>query len=393
MINLGSWMNGILIGWGVDPKIANTFDEMIIAALLVILAIGLDYLCQAIFVGSMKKLAQHTHYQWDSLLLKRKVVHHLVHTIPGILVYALLPLAFIRGKGLLLLSQKICAVYIVFALLLAINGFILVFLDMYNMRQVNKNRPIKGFMQVLQVLLFFIGGIVIIAILIGKSPASLFAGLGASAAILMLVFKDTILGFVAGIQLSANDMLRPGDWITVPGSNANGIVQEITLNTVKIQNFDNTISTIPPYTLVSASFQNWRGMRECGGRRIKRSVFIDARTIHRCTPEETARLREKGYLAADTSQEIVNLQALREYLANYLRNCPDVRSDLMLMVRTLQPTSEGVPLEFYCFTRHFEWIPYEAFQSALTDRVLTLLPEFGLQAFQRPAGTDLHERH
>ena len=259
MINLGSWMNGILISWGVDPKIANTFDEMIIAALLVILAIGLDYLCQAIFVGSMKKLAQHTHYQWDSLLLKRKVVHHLVHTIPGILVYALLPLAFIRGKGLLLLSQKICAVYIVFALLLAINGFILVFLDMYNMRQVNKNRPIKGFMQVLQVLLFFIGGIVIIAILIGKSPASLFAGLGASAAILMLVFKDTILGFVAGIQLSANDMLRPGDWITVPGSNANGIVQEITLNTVKIQNFDNTISTIPPYTLVNASFQNWNG--------------------------------------------------------------------------------------------------------------------------------------
>ena len=155
MINLGSWMNGILIGWGIDPKIANTFDEMIIAALLVILAIGLDYLCQAIFVGSMKKLAQHTHYQWDSLLLKRKVVHHLVHTIPGILVYALLPLAFIRGKGLLLLSQKICAVYIVFALLLAINGFILVFLDMYNMRQGNKNRPIKGFMQVLQVLLFF----------------------------------------------------------------------------------------------------------------------------------------------------------------------------------------------------------------------------------------------
>lgn len=178
MINLGSWMNGILIGWGVDPKIANTFDEMIIAALLVILAIGLDYLCQAIFVGSMKKLAQHTHYQWDSLLLKRKVVHHLVHTIPGILVYALLPLAFIRGKGLLLLSQKICAVYIVFALLLAINGFILVFLDMYNMRQVNKNRPIKGFMQVLQVLLFFIGGIVIIAILIGKSPASLFGRIG-----------------------------------------------------------------------------------------------------------------------------------------------------------------------------------------------------------------------
>ena len=275
MINLGSWMNGILIGWGVDPKIANTFDEMIIAALLVILAVGLDYLCQAIFVGSMKKLAQHTHYQWDSLLLKRKVVHHLVHTIPGILVYALLPLAFIRGKGLLLWSQKICAVYIVFALLLAINGFILVFLDMYNTRQVSRNRPIKGFMQVLQVLLFFIGGIVIVAILIGKSPASLFAGLGASAAILMLVFKDTILGFVAGIQLSANDMLRPGDWITMEKYGANGTVIEVTLNAVKVKNFDNTITTIPPYALVSDAFQNWRGMSESPGRRIKRSINID----------------------------------------------------------------------------------------------------------------------
>ena len=190
-------MNGILTGWGIDPKVANTFDEIIIAVLLVMLAVGVDYLCQAIFVGSMKKLAQHTHYQWDTLLIKRKVVHHLVHTIPGILVYALLPLAFIKGKGLLLLSQKICAVYIVFALLLAINGFILVFLDMYNLRPVSKNRPIKGFMQVLQVLVFFIGGIVMISVLIGKSPATLLAGLGASAAILMLVFKDSILGFVA----------------------------------------------------------------------------------------------------------------------------------------------------------------------------------------------------
>ena len=351
MINLGSWMNGILIGWGVDPKIANTFDEMIIAALLVILAIGLDYLCQAIFVGSMKKLAQHTHYQWDSLLLKRKVVHHLVHTIPGILVYALLPLAFIRGKGLLLLSQKICAVYIVFALLLAINGFILVFLDMYNMRQVNKNRPIKGFMQVLQVLLFFIGGIVIIAILIGKSPASLFAGLGASVAILMLVFKDTILGFVAGIQLSANDMLRPGDWITVPGSNANGIVQEITLNTVKIQNFDNTISTIPPYTLVSASFQNWRGMVESGGRRVMKSIFLDLNTIKFCTPDMLNTFRKEIPLLADYKPDEgvtpTNSQMFRVYVEKYLTSLPVVNTDLDLIISQLQSTEYGEGIRTY----------------------------------------------
>ena len=386
MKNLGSWMNGILIGWGVDPKIANTFDEMIIAALLVILAIGLDYLCQAIFVGSMKKLAQHTHYQWDSLLLKRKVVHHLVHTIPGILVYALLPLAFIRGKGLLLLSQKICAVYIVFALLLAINGFILVFLDMYNMRQGNKNRPIKGFMQVLQVLLFFIGGIVIIAILIGKSPASLFAGLGASAAILMLVFKDTILGFVAGIQLSANDMLRPGDWITVPGSNANGIVQEITLNTVKIQNFDNTISTIPPYTLVSASFQNWRGMVESGGRRVMKSIFLDLNTIKFCTPDMLNTFRKEIPLLADYKPDEgvtpTNSQMFRVYVEKYLTSLPVVNTDLDLIISQLQSTEYGVPIQIYFFSRNKIWKEYERIQSDIFDHFFAMVPKFELKVYQ-----------
>ena len=386
MINLGSWMNGILISWGVDPKIANTFDEMIIAALLVILAIGLDYLCQAIFVGSMKKLAQHTHYQWDSLLLKRKVVHHLVHTIPGILVYALLPLAFIRGKGLLLLSQKICAVYIVFALLLAINGFILVFLDMYNMRQVNKNRPIKGFMQVLQVLLFFIGGIVIIAILIGKSPASLFAGLGASAAILMVVSKDTILGFVAGIQLSANDMLRPGDWITVPGSNANGIVQEITLNTVKIQNFDNTISTIPPYTLVNASFQNWRGMVESGGRRVMKSIFLDLNTIKFCTPDMLDTFRKEIPLLADYQPDEgvipTNSQMFRVYVEKYLTSLPVVNTDLDLIISQLQSTEYGVPIQIYFFSRNKVWKEYERIQSDIFDHFFAMVPKFQLKVYQ-----------
>ena len=386
MINLGSWMNGILIGWGVDPKIANTFDEMIIAALLVILAIGLDYLCQAIFVGSMKKLAQHTHYQWDSLLLKRKVVHHLVHTIPGILVYALLPLAFIRGKGLLLLSQKICAVYIVFALLLAINGFILVFLDMYNMRQVNKNRPIKGFMQVLQVLLFFIGGIVIIAILIGKSPASLFAGLGASAAILMLVFKDTILGFVAGIQLSANDMLRPGDWITVPGSNANGIVQEITLNTVKIQNFDNTISTVPPYSLVNGSFQNWRGMTESGGRRVMKSIFLDLTTLKFCTPEMLDTFRKEIPLLADYQPEEgvipTNSQVFRVYVERYLCSLPVVNQDLDLIISQKEATEYGVPIQIYFFSRNKIWKEYERIQSDIFDHFFAMIPKFELKVYQ-----------
>lgn len=386
MINLGSWMNGILTGWGIDPKVANTFDEIIIAVLLVMLAVGVDYLCQAIFVGSMKKLAQHTHYQWDTLLIKRKVVHHLVHTIPGILVYALLPLAFIKGKGLLLLSQKICAVYIVFALLLAINGFILVFLDMYNLRPVSKNRPIKGFMQVLQVLVFFIGGIVMISVLIGKSPATLLAGLGASAAILMLVFKDSILGFVAGIQLSANDMLRPGDWITVPGSNANGIVQEITLNTVKIQNFDNTISTIPPYTLVNGSFQNWRGMTESGGRRVMKSIYLDLNTIKFCTPEMLDTFRKEIPLLADYKPDEgvvpTNSQVFRVYVEKYLTSLPVVNTDLDLIISQLQSTEYGVPIQIYFFSRNKVWKEYERIQSDIFDHFFAMIPLFELKVYQ-----------
>lgn len=275
---------------------------------------------------------------------------------------------------------------IVFALLLAINGFILVFLDMYNMRQVNKNRPIKGFMQVLQVLLFFIGGIVIIAILIGKSPASLFAGLGASAAILMLVFKDTILGFVAGIQLSANDMLRPGDWITVPGSNANGIVQEITLNTVKIQNFDNTISTIPPYTLVNASFQNWRGMVESGGRRVMKSIFLDLNTIKFCTPDMLDTFRKEIPLLADYKPDEgvtpTNSQMFRVYVEKYLTSLPVVNTDLDLIISQLQSTEYGVPIQIYFFSRNKVWKEYERIQSDIFDHFFAMVPKFDLKVYQ-----------
>ena len=379
-------MNKILIGWGVDPKIANTFDEIIIAALLIVLAVGIDYLCQFIFVGSVRKLSEKSHYFWDTLLIKRRVIHNLVHAIPGILVYALLPMAFIRGKELLLLSQKVCAVYIVFVLLLAINGFILVIMDIYNHKEVNKNRSIKGFIQVFQVLAFFIGGIVIIAILVGKSPATLFAGLGASAAILMLVFKDTILGFVAGIQLSANDMLRPGDWITVPGSNANGVVQEITLNTVKIQNFDNTISTIPPYTLVNNSFQNWRGMGESGGRRVMKSIFLDLNTIKFCTPDMLDTFRKEIPLLADYQPDKgvtpTNSQIFRVYVERYLTSLPVVNTDLDLIISQLQATEYGVPVQIYFFSRNKIWKEYERIQSDIFDHFFAMIPQFELKVYQ-----------
>ena len=403
MVSLGSWMNEILIDWGVDPKLANMFDETIIAVLMIGVSIGLDYLCQAIFVGGMKHYTKRAPHQWNTLLMKRRVVHHLIHILPGVLVYFLLPLAFVRGKEILDFSQKICAVYIIAAILFTINGLllvmlrlqatvitpcrlILVMLDVYNARDKQKNRPMKGFVQVLQVLLFFIGGIVIIAVLVNKSPMTLFAGLGASAAVLMLVFKDSILGFVAGVQLSANDMLRIGDWIQLPNGVANGTVEEITLNTVKIRNWDETISTVPPYTLVNNSFQNWRGMQESGGRRVNKNIYLDMTTLKFCTPEDLDAIRKNVPLMADyqpaEGEVPTNSQLYRIYIERYLRSLPVVNQDMDLIISQKEPTTYGIPIQVYFFSRNKVWREYERIQSDIFDHLLAIVGKFDLKLYQ-----------
>jgi len=386
MVSLGSWMNEILIDWGVDPKLANMFDETIIAVLMIGVSIGLDYLCQAIFVGGMKHYTKRAPHQWNTLLMKRRVVHHLIHILPGILVYFLLPLAFVRGKEILDFSQKICAVYIIAAILFTINGLLLVMLDVYNARDKQKNRPMKGFVQVLQVLLFFIGGIVIIAVLVNKSPMTLFAGLGASAAVLMLVFKDSILGFVAGVQLSANDMLRIGDWIQLPNGVANGTVEEITLNTVKIRNWDETISTVPPYTLVNNSFQNWRGMQESGGRRVNKNIYLDMTTLKFCTPEDLDAIRKNVPLMADyqpaEGEVPTNSQLYRIYIERYLRSLPVVNQDMDLIISQKEPTTYGIPIQVYFFSRNKVWREYERIQSDIFDHLLAIVGKFDLKLYQ-----------
>lgn len=385
-MSLGSWMNEILIDWGIDPKLANMFDETIIAVLMIGVSIGLDYLCQAIFVGGMRRYTKRAPHQWNTLLMKRKVVHHLIHVLPGILVYFLLPLAFVRGKEILEFSQKICAVYIIAAILFTINGLLLVMLDVYNAKDKQKSRPMKGFVQVLQVLLFFIGGIIIIAVLLDKSPMTLFAGLGASAAVLMLVFKDSILGFVAGVQLSANDMLRIGDWISLPNDTANGTVEEITLNTVKIRNWDNTISTVPPYTLVNNSFQNWRGMQESGGRRVNKNIYLDMTTLKFCTPDMLDVIRKDVPLMADyqpaEGEVPTNAQLYRIYIERYLRSLPVVNQDMDLILSQKEPTTYGVPIQVYFFSRNKVWREYERIQSDIFDHLLAIVGKFDLKLYQ-----------
>ena len=350
----------------------------------------------------------------DDLIVERKIINKLMHLIPAILVYIMLPLALPKEEMPTLLGvlQMVCSVYIVAVVLRFINASLNLLLEIYNRKESMKNKPLKGFVQIIQVIVFFVGGIIIISILIGKSPATLFAGLGASAAILMLVFKDTILGFVAGIQLSANDMLRPGDWITMSKYGADGTVIEVTLNAIKVRNFDNTITTIPPYALVSDSFQNWRGMKESGGRRVKRSINIDMNSVHFCTPEMLAKFRKISLLTdyIDTKQEELeaynkehsidasiwvngrrqtNIGIFRAYLVNYLKSNPNVSQNMTCMVRQLQPTEQGIPMELYFFASTTDWIPYEDIQADVFDHILAVIPEFGLQVFQGVSGSDL----
>ena len=383
---LGGWMNEVLVSWGFSPKYANMFDEMIVAALIILLAIGLNYFFQAIVVGGVKRHARRFPRLWNTLLVKRKVVHHLLHVVPGVLIYLLLPLAFVKGKGILDFSQRVCAVYIIVAVLLTLNAILLVLLDIYNSKEIRKNHPIRGLVQVLQVVLFFLGGILIVATLIDKSPVTLFAGLGAAATVLMLVFKDSILGFVSGVQLSANDMLRIGDWVTLPNGTADGIVQEITLNTVKIQNWDNTITTIPPYTMVNSTFQNWRGMQESGGRRVDKRIWLDLDTIRFCTQDELDRLRKDiplmGDYAPAEGQTPTNSQVYRVYIERYLMSLPVVNQDLDLIITQKEPTEHGLPIRVYFFSRIKAWREYERIQSDIFDHLLAMAPRFGLKLYQ-----------
>lgn len=384
MRTLGGWMNDLLTSWGLPSRYADSIDEVLVAVLIILLAIGLNYFFQAVVAGGIKRYARRSARMWSTLLVERKAVHHLLHVVPGILIYLLLPLAFVKGDGMLDFSRRVCMIYIIVAILLSVNALLLVMLDIYNSKEVRKNHPIRGFVQVLQVVLFFVGGILAVSVLIDKSPVYLFTGLGASAAVLMLVFKDSILGFVAGIQLSANDMLRIGDWVTLPNGSADGVVQEITLNTVKIQNWDNTITTIPPYTMVNSTFQNWRGMQESGGRRVDKRIWLDLDTVRFCPADEVERLKQDFPLLADYAPESqpTNSQLYRTYIERHLMSLPVVNQNLDLIIAQKEPTEHGLPIRVYFFSRVKAWREYERIQSDIFDHLLAVAPRFGLKLYQ-----------
>lgn len=374
-------------GWN-ESYITLTSKAIIILGILLVASV-MTVVFRRLVVPALQRISARTKATWDDHLFSDKVMRRAARLLPPVVWYMLLGAAFYDMPVLLGILHKGCQIYLIVVFLQLVSTFLDTLNDISSQHETLRNRPLKGVYQMINLLTICVGVILIVSILIGQNATTILAGLGASAAIIMLIFRDSILGLVAGVQLSANDMLRPGDWITMAKYGADGYVTEVTLTTVKVQNFDKTITTIPPYALVSDSFQNWRGMWESGGRRIKRSLLIDANTVRPLTAGELAGLCRKGLAeTAEAEQPIVNLYALREYAARYIKHHPDIHPDLMQMVRALQPSSEGIPIEVYCFTRDTNWVAYEAVQGAVFDHLLSVLPEFGLRSYQRSSDRD-----
>jgi miniconductance mechanosensitive channel len=384
---IAEWINNWLLGIGVDERAAAHSAYLILIGLIAIIVILADIFCRYGVVNIILKVVAKTKATWDDILFNRKALNELSHVVAPWVLYLLLPLV-VEQTGILDFLKRMCMVYIVAVLLRFVNTFLNGLYTIYSDRDASRNRPLKGLLQTGQVIAFCISIIIIVSLLINRSPAVLLTGLGASAAVLMLVFKDSIMGFVSGIQLSFNDMLCVGDWITMPKYGADGNVIEVTLNTVKVRNWDNTITTIPPYALVSDSFQNWRGMSESNGRRVKRSVNIDMSCVKFCTKEQIERFRQMPLLtdyinrATNDGKQLTNLGVFRMYLTLYINHHAGVNHTMISMVRQLQPTAMGIPLELYFFTKDKNWVPYENLQSDVFDHLLAIIGEFDLKVFQ-----------
>lgn len=377
---------------GIDKENLSWSTRLTLVALILLISYIMTKLFRHLVIPAVHKITSRTKATWDDYLFNEKMMTSFCRMIPPIMFYLLLPFVFNNVPQVLEILLKGCLIYLVITTLMLVNSFLNSLYEISNEHETLRNRPLKGIYQMINLVAIGIGIILIISILIDQNAATILAGLGASAAVLMLIFKDSILGLVAGVQLSANDMLRPGDWITMPKYGADGDVLEVSLTTVKVRNFDKTITTIPPYALVSDSFQNWRGMRETGGRRIKRSIFIDMTTVHFCSEREKEMFASRGWIdeaQAKPETQVVNLYVFRNYLQNYLKEHPRTHKELMIMVRQMQPTSEGLPLEIYCFSNTTAWPEYEQIQGEIFDHILAVIPEFGLRIFQRPSGNDL----
>ncbi len=404
--------------WLLEQGLSESTIAIVSPGIGVLMMLGLSlaayFVTRQIILSAVVFSARRTRTRWDDILIDRKVLHRLSYFAPALVVYLLTPLALTGYETFISIIHNIVLIGMIVVGVWTLDSFLNAIFDIFQTLDVSKEISIRSPIQVAKIIAYFFAGILLIAVILDRNPVYLLTGLGALSAVLMLIFKDPILGFTAGIQLSANRMVSPGDWVEMPHYDANGDVIEVGLTTVKVQNWDKTITMIPTYALISESFKNWRGMLDSGGRRIMRSINLDISSIKFCDAEMLDRFARIEYIAeyiaqkkqevaehnemnrVDTSilvngRHLTNIGTFRAYVSAYLRHHPMINQEMTFLVRQLPPSEYGLPIQIYVFSKDKAWANYEAIQADIFDHLLAVVPEFDLKVFQNPTGNDFQK--
>lgn len=404
----------LLVGFGIPEAYAGIANKGVLLIIALFISFLADLVARKVLLTIIHKISKRTNTVWDDIIVEQGVFNRLAHIAPALVLYYAIPLIFPTVDLFAALAQRAVLVYMIGVILMVLNSLLSAVNGIYRTYEISKSRPIKGYLQIVRVFLSIVGVTLMITTLLDKSALGLLSGIGALSAVIMLVFKDSILGLVAAVQLSGNDMIRIGDWITVPSYGADGDVIDIKLQTVTVQNFDKTIVSVPIYSLVSSSFKNWRGMADSGGRRIKRSLTLDMKSIKFCSPEMIERFKKIDVLGdyiekkqaeidednqkrrANTAEMIngrrmTNIGVFRAYVTAYLKEHPMIHDEMTFLVRQLQSTDKGVPIEIYVFSKDQAWANYEAIQADIFDHLMAAVDFFDLAIYQSPSSLDLRE--
>ena len=409
-----SLINDLLLEQGLGGSTVAFVTKTIEIVLVITLAAIANVVAKRVVVRALETLAGRTTTLWDDIIVRRQLLRHLSHLAPALVVYVFAPSVLDEHELWTLVVRRATLIYMLIVGLLVVDSALDSAGEILRSSAFSRNLPVKSVVQVLKLVLYAIAAIIVVSLIIGESPSLLLSGLGAMTAVLLLIFKDPILGLVAGIQLSANQMVARGDWIEMPKYGADGDVLEVALTTVKVQNWDKTIVTIPTYALITESFKNWRGMSESGGRRIKRAINIDMSSIRFCNQEMLERFSQIQYITEHLAKkrqelsswnterrvdesdllngrQLTNVGTFRAYIVSYLRNHPMIKQEMTFLVRQLAPTEHGLPIQVYVFSRDQEWSNYEGIQADIFDHLLAIVPAFDLRVYQSPSGGDVQD--
>lgn len=399
---LGLFLMDLLQQIGVNQSQAVIIKGVTVILLIIFVSLLANWVTKRIIISIISQIIKRSKNQYDDIFLEKRVFNNLSQIVPALIVHYTIHLAIPQYPQVVEFIQSLVYVYMTLVVLLVINSTLNAIHEIYKKTEMSREFHIKGYIQVLKIILFFIGGILIISFIIGRSPAYLFTGLGAMAAVLLLVFRDTILGFVASIQLSSQKIVKPGDWISMPSHNADGTVIDISITTVKVQNWDKTISTIPTYHMVSQAFVNWKGMEQSGGRQIKRHLLLDLKSIRFLTSSEIDQLQQNALLGDffnstwfknrtqnHSYEGLNNFTLFRDYTDWFVKNHPHISTSMLNVVRQLQPQEHGLPLQILVFSKKQAFVEYETFQADIMDHLFAVARLFQIAIYQAPSGSDI----